>query len=134
VAYQVGTRNTATSLRLRDGETQVLAGLISDEDRRSATKLPGVSRLPVVGRLFTSNNDTVNKTEIVLLITPRVIRNLERPGARLEEFNSGTELEVGRGGTAVPLPQVSQPVEKPVPEAPRPPAAGPAVPQQPARP
>jgi general secretion pathway protein D len=114
VAYQVGTRNANTTLRLRDGETQVLAGLISDEDRRSAQKVPGVSRLPVIGRLFSSTNDTVNKTEVVLLITPRVIRNVERPGPRTEEFNSGTELEVGRPG-AGPVPPL-------VPEAPRQPA------------
>ena len=138
VAYQVGTRNAATTLRLRDGETQVLAGLINDEDRRSAIKVPGLARLPVAGRLFSNNSDTVNKTEIVLLITPRVIRNIERPGARIEEFNSGTELDVGRGGGA-PLPPVSvqpqAPAPKaPAPEAPRPPAAGPAVVPQPAKP
>ncbi len=136
VAYQVGTRNTNTTLRLRDGETQVLAGLISDEDRRSAQKVPGLAQLPVLGRLFSSDNDTVNKTEVVLLITPRVLRNIERPGVRLEEFNSGTEMDVGRGGGG-PLPPVSiqqSPVQRPqpaapqpaAPQAPRPPAAGPA--------
>ena len=134
VAYQVGTRNAATTLRLRDGETQVLAGLINDEDRRNATKVPGASRLPVLGRLFQSNNDTVNKTEIVLLITPRGIRNIERPGARLEEFNSGTEYDIGRGGSASPVPVTSQPqIEKqPAIEGPRPPAAGPQ-PKEPAQ-
>ena len=136
VAYQVGTRNANTTLRLRDGETQVLAGLISDEDRRSAQKVPGLAQLPVLGRLFSSDNDTVNKTEVVLLITPRVLRNIERPGVRLEEFNSGTEMDVGRGGGG-PLPPVSiqqSPVPRPqpaapqpaAPQAPRPPAAGPA--------
>jgi len=136
VAYQVGTRNANTTLRLRDGETQVLAGLISDEDRRSAQKVPGLAQLPVLGRLFSSDNDTVNKTEVVLLITPRVLRNIERPGVRLEEFNSGTEMDVGRGGGG-PLPPVSiqqGPVPRPqpaapqpaAPQAPRPPAAGPA--------
>ena len=111
VAYQVGTRNTNTTLRLRDGETQVLAGLINDEDRRSATKVPGLARLPIIGRLFSNNSDTLNKTEVVLLITPRVIRNIERPGVRLEEFNSGTELDIGRGGGSAPapFPQISQP-------------------------
>ena len=136
VAYQVGTRNANTTLRLRDGETQVLAGLISDEDRRNAQKVPGLAQLPVLGRLFSSDNDTVNKTEVVLLITPRVLRNIERPGVRLEEFNSGTEMDVGRGGGG-PLPPVSiqqGPVPRPqpaapqpaAPQAPRPPAAGPA--------
>jgi len=132
VAYQVGTRNANTTLRLRDGETQVLAGLINDEDRRSAVKVPGASRLPLIGRLFSNNNDTVNKTEIVLLITPRVIRNIERPGVRLEEFNSGTEADVGRGGTSVPFGPTSVTPDAPPsrPEAPRPPAAGPAPQQQ----
>jgi len=134
VAYQVGTRNANTTLRLRDGETQVLAGLINDEDRRSAVKVPGVSGLPLIGRLFSNNSDTVNKTEIVLLITPRVIRNIERPGARLEEFNSGTELEVGAaaGGAPMALPASPERPQAPAraPEAPRPPAAGPAPQQQ----
>jgi general secretion pathway protein D len=129
-AYQVGTRNANTTLRLRDGETQVLAGLINDEDRRSASRVPGAARLPLVGRLFSNNNDTVNKTEIVLLITPRVIRNIERPGARLEEFNSGTELEVGAGGSGggapVPLPAI--------PEKPRAPVAPQQQQQQPQQP
>jgi general secretion pathway protein D len=131
IAYQVGTRNANTTLRLRDGETQVLAGLINDEDRRSAVKTPGLARLPVVGRLFSSNNDTANKTEIVLLITPRVIRNIERPGAKLEEFNSGTELEVGSqgGGASFPIPAISaQPQQQPQqPTAPAPDASRPAI-------
>jgi general secretion pathway protein D len=132
LAYQVGTRNANTTLRLRDGETQVLAGLINDEDRRSASQVPGLARLPVVGRLFQDKSDTVNKTEVVLLITPRVIRSIERPGVRLEEFNSGTELEVGAAGAAgaALLPAVP-PGPGPLPVAPpekpeaAPPAAGP---------
>jgi general secretion pathway protein D len=123
VAYQVGTRNAATVLRLRDGETQVLAGLISDEDRRSATQVPGLAQLPIVGRLFRANNDNANKTEIVLLITPRVVRNIERPGMDLEQFNSGTELEVGNtGGVATAPPIVIQ--SPPQRDAPPPPPAG----------
>src|SRR5688572_13673585 len=131
VAYQVGTRNANTTLRLRDGETQVLAGLINDEDRRSAVKTPGLARLPLIGRLFSNNNDTANKTEIVLLITPRVIRNIERPGAKLEEFNSGTELEVGSqgGGASFAIPAISaQPQQQPQqPTAPAPDASRPAI-------
>jgi general secretion pathway protein D len=84
----------------------VLAGLINDEDRRNAARVPGISDLPGIGRLFGSNDDTVNKTEVVLLVTPHVIRNVERPGARLEEFNSGTESEVG--GAPLQLAPVQQ--------------------------
>jgi general secretion pathway protein D len=143
VSYQVGTRNAATTLRLRDGETQVLAGLINDEDRRSAQRVPGASQLPLIGRLFSSSSDTVNRTEIVLLITPRVLRGIERPEAALEEFKSGTELELGGGSQAnvqqLVLPSApAQPAQpsRPFPESqpqpflepgsPRPPAAGPA--------
>jgi general secretion pathway protein D len=95
LTYQVGTRNAATTLRLKDGETQVLAGLISDEDRKTAAQVPGLGSIPVVGRLFGSHQDTANKTEIVLLITPRVVRNLVRPDPRFEEFMSGTEASIG---------------------------------------
>ncbi|MCI3953243.1 MAG: hypothetical protein K0R53_2742, partial [Burkholderiales bacterium] len=102
LTYQVGTRTAATTLRLKDGETQVLAGLISDEDRRTAAKVPLLGDLPVVGRLFTNNNDTASKTEIVLLITPRVVRNLKRPGIQLEEFPSGTEGAVGAAPLMLP--------------------------------
>jgi len=95
LTYQVGTRNAATTLRLKDGETQILAGLISDEDRKTANQVPGLGDLPVVGRLFGSHLDNRNKTEIVLLITPRLVRNLARPELRFEEFPSGTEGAIG---------------------------------------
>lgn len=89
LSYQIGTRNVSTVLRLKDGETQVLAGLISDEARAAASKIPGLGELPVLGRLFSSHSDASQKTEIVLSITPRLIRNLQRPAA--DEFWSGTD-------------------------------------------
>jgi general secretion pathway protein D len=95
LTYQLGTRNAATVLHLRDGETQILAGLISDDERRSAQRVPGLGRLPVVGRLFSNERSTANQTEIVLLITPRILRTLARPGAQLTEFLSGTESATG---------------------------------------
>jgi general secretion pathway protein D len=91
VAYQIGTRNASTLLRLRDGETQVLAGLISDEEREAASKIPGLGDLPLLGRLFSTHKDETQKTEIVLSITPRLVRNLERPEADVVEFWYGTE-------------------------------------------
>ncbi|MGH8670967.1 MAG: hypothetical protein ACREUA_02865, partial [Burkholderiales bacterium] len=95
VAFRLGTRNATTTLRVQDGETQILAGLINDEERRTADKLPGLGDLPLIGRLFSSHLTTDNRTEIVLLITPRVVRNLVRPGAVFAEFMSGTEGSVG---------------------------------------
>lgn len=95
VAYQVGTRNADTSLRLKNGETQVLAGLINDEMRASANKLPGLGDLPLLGRLFSAHRDSSSKSEIVLLITPRVIRNVARPDAAAPVIAAGTEASVG---------------------------------------
>lgn len=93
--YRLGTRNTSTVLRVRDGETSVLAGLIQKEDRRSNTGLPGLNELPLVSRIFGAGQDSDSKTEIVLLITPRILRNVELPGVGLQEFGSGTESAVG---------------------------------------
>jgi general secretion pathway protein D len=98
LTYQIGTRNASTALRLRDGETQVLAGLISDEDRRTAERVPGIGELPVVGRLFSNTHDNLLRTEIVLLITPRLVRTLARPEARSLEFSAGTETSAGAPG------------------------------------
>ena len=95
LTYQIGTRNTTTNLRVRNGETQVLAGLISETDRRTAEKVPGLSDMPVLGRLFTNNSDSRLKTEIVLLITPYIVRNINRPGPADLEFASGTEGSLG---------------------------------------
>ncbi len=91
LAYQVGTRKATTVLRLNDGETQVLAGLISNEDRNSASKIPGLGQLPILGRLFSSERDDGKKTEIILSITPRIVGNLHLQEAGQMEFWSGTE-------------------------------------------
>jgi general secretion pathway protein D len=115
LTYQIGTRNAATTLRLRDGETQILAGLISDEERKSASRVPGLGDLPVIGRLFSQTRDNITKTEIVLLITPRLVRTLARPEVRAIEFAAGTEASGGAGvfGTgAPPPPPQSQPQQQ----------------------
>ena len=105
VVYQIGTRNTSTVLRLHDGETQVLAGLISDEDRRNAVRVPGLGEIPAIGRLFSSTSDNTVKTEIILLITPRLMRTMQRADARTVEFAAGTEASSSGG----PLGAVSAP-------------------------
>jgi general secretion pathway protein D len=91
LAYQIGTRNASTLLRLRDGETQLLAGLISKEDRTSASRVPLAGDLPVLGRLFSNQLDDAQRTELVLAITPRIIRNIRRPDANETELWVGTE-------------------------------------------
>lgn len=95
VGYQVGTRRTSTTLRLHDGETQVLAGLTKDDDIQSIEGIPGLARLPWIGRLFGASNDQRNKTEVVLLMTPRILRGLPLPDARLTHRPGGTALSPG---------------------------------------
>ena len=104
-AYDIGTRQTTTTLRLADGETQVLAGLINDEDRRSTTGIPGLSRMPVLGRLFGTQTDTRNKSEIVLLITPHVVRNLTLPDTANARLPSGTDASPGAFSTLLKSPR-----------------------------
>jgi len=131
LTYQIGTRNAATHLRLLDGETQVLAGLISDEDRRSASRVPGLGELPVLGRLFSHTRDTTNRSEIVLLITPRIVRTLARPDAGTVEFAAGTEASSGGRPGAPPI-VIGPPVQmQPQPPEPPPPPAEVQQPQVP---
>lgn len=91
IAYQVGTRNATTTLRLRDGETQVLAGLISNDDRTTANRIPGLGDLPIAGRLFSNQTDDFQRTELMLAITPRVLRSAFRPDPSQSELWIGTE-------------------------------------------
>lgn len=119
--YTIGTRNTSTALHLKSGETQILAGLILDDERKNASKLPGLGDIPIVGRLFANQEDKKSKTEIVLAITPRVIGNIPLPKAEFSEYWSGTEnlmsdkvLSNGGAGTGQPGQPYNQPSGQPM--------------------
>lgn len=102
LSYQIGTRNAQTVLRLKDGETQILAGLINKEDRKVASGWPFISRFPVLNRLFgTQKNDRQN-TEIVLSIRPRLIRGVRRADLDEMEFESGTATYLRGRASATP--------------------------------
>jgi general secretion pathway protein D len=91
IAYEIGTRNANTLLRLKDGETQILAGLIQDSDTRTANNIPGLGDIPVLGHLFGSKHTDREKNEIVLSITPRIVRLQPRPASEMLEFWYGSE-------------------------------------------
>lgn len=94
VAYRIGTRNATTVLRLKDGENQILGGLIQDADKKSVTKVPLLGDIPLLGRLFRSDSDDKSKTEIVLSITPRLVRgNRIRPEGETR-FEAGTRASI----------------------------------------
>lgn len=119
--YQIGGRNAATVLRLKDGETQILGGLINDQDVDAANRVPGLASLPMLGRLFRSVNNRNDKTELLLSVTPRLVRGLSPPARTPTEFWSGTENNPRLNSLAF-----AKTVEKPA--APPAAAAGPALP------
>ncbi|WP_175689622.1 secretin N-terminal domain-containing protein [Burkholderia anthina] len=94
VAYSLGTRNAETLMTAKNGETQILAGLVKRNESESIAGLPGMSGVPVLGRLFGSNGRSNERSEIVLLITPHIERNLDLPTSAVTTFLSGTEARV----------------------------------------
>jgi general secretion pathway protein D len=123
VAFRVGTRLTSTVLRLHDGETQILAGLIDDQDRKNVGGIPGLSKIPLLGKLFSSQTDDKVKTEIVLSITPRIIRDRRIPTTNQSEMWIGSEGQAGRGSPSPKFINGVSPFLIPKP----PPAAAPAA-------
>jgi general secretion pathway protein D len=102
-----GNREINTQIRLRDGETNMLAGLIRDEERHSLDGIPGLSDIPGVGRLFARNQKTTDQTDIVLTLTPHIIRVLDLDEADLRAFRVGRDDTAP--GTAPEPPEPSQP-------------------------
>jgi general secretion pathway protein D len=93
-AYQIGQRKANTVLTLVNGETQMLGGLISSNNSGAGTAVPGAANVPVLNRLLGSRKDSNDKTELVLLITPRIVRNVPIPAPHLLQFPSGTESDM----------------------------------------
>jgi general secretion pathway protein D len=133
-----GNREINTVIRLKDGETNLLAGLIRDNERDVLRGVPGLSDLPIVGRLFAQNQRETQETDIVLTLTPRVIRVLDLSEEDLRPFRVGDTANVPIAlPVPVPLPAPA-PAEQPAaPAPPQPPPGGgvapilPPPPQQP---
>jgi general secretion pathway protein D len=87
----IGTRNIDTVLTLKDNETSVIGGLIQRSDSNDKTKLFLLSDIPLIGWLFTNSNSSKDKTELMLAITPRLVRGVPVPLPDLASFGSGKE-------------------------------------------
>jgi general secretion pathway protein D len=92
------TRKITTKLRLREGESNLLAGLLRDEQRKILTGLPGLTRTPVIRTLFGSTNDEITQSDIVMLLTPHIVRTHELTAEDLAPMFIGTQQNVGLGG------------------------------------
>jgi general secretion pathway protein D len=142
-----GSRFISTVIRLKDGETNMLAGLIRDDERHVLEGIPGLSDIPVVGRLFSRNRKETQQTDIILTLTPHIVRVLDLSEADLRPFRLGREsgaplLEIPTGPMPIPirpqeeappapqLPPANRPVEPIQPPQPQPNPANPPPPQR----
>jgi general secretion pathway protein D len=117
-----GNREINTIIRLRDGETNMLAGLIRDDERQSLAGIPGLSDIPLIGRLFAHSLKSTDQTDIILTLTPHIIRILDLTEADLRAFRVGRD-SIG------PLSDLPLPLEAPKP--PEPPKADEPAPVNP---
>ena len=129
-----GSRSISTVIRLKDGETNMLAGLIRDEERKSFATIPGLGDIPVIGKLFGYNHKETTETDIILTLTPRIVRVLNLTAQDLQPFRVPRDSSTTGGMDIVPPLPIPLPVPKPpgAEEAPAtPPGLAPAFPAPP---
>ena len=107
-----GNREINTVIRLRDGETNMLAGLIRDDERRVLDGIPGLSDLPVVGRLFAHTRTETQQTDIILTLTPHIIRVLDLNEADLRRVPRRTRCARRRSARSAAADRPSAPPER----------------------
>ena len=121
-----GNREITTQIRLKDGETNMLAGLIRDDERKVRDGIPGLSDLPAIGRFFGHSRDERTQTDIILMLTPRIVRVLDLTEDDLRAFRMGRDsggpvaaTRPGAGTMDLPLPNdATQPAPAPAPDDP----------------
>ncbi|MBI3490488.1 MAG: hypothetical protein HY047_01620 [Acidobacteria bacterium] len=120
-----GQRSVTTRLRLRDGESNLLAGLLQEQTQDTVRGFPGAIHVPVLKDLFSGNTRSADQTDIVMLLTPHIVRTHEITEEDLKPIYIGSQQNLGVGG---PPPLIAQPPVAeltPAPASPAPPAAAP---------
>jgi general secretion pathway protein D len=97
------SRRVSTTLRLRDGESNLLAGLLREDERKSLRGFPGIIRMPLLQQLFGNTDAQVRQTDIVMLLTPRIIRSHELTAQDLAPIYIGPQSNLSLGGGPPPL-------------------------------
>jgi hypothetical protein len=97
-------------MRLRDGESNLLAGLLREDERRVLQGFPGLIRMPVLRQLFAANDASIRQTDVVMLLTPRIVRSHELTAADLAPVFIGTQGNMALGG---PPPLIANPAGEP---------------------
>jgi len=119
----IGTRNMDTVLSLKDGETSVIGGLIQDTKGQNTNKIFFLGDIPIIGPLLSSHDNTGDKTELILAITPRIVRGITVSDPEIAAFWSGLEDDpsVSRSyASFAQEPEFTQPPAKAVPPATQP--------------
>src|SRR5688572_19549444 len=101
-----GSRKVTTVLRLREGESSLLAGLLREDQRKLLTGFPWLLRVPVIKQLFSNNDTNVTQSDIVMLLTPRIVRTHELTPQDVGPIRIGTQANLGLSG---PPPLLTQP-------------------------
>ncbi len=92
-------------IRLRDGQTLILSGIIQDSDRVSVTKVPILGDIPILGALFRRTNKTSDRSEVIVLLTPQIVEDSERSSFGYNYTPSPDVRQIlERGGLQVPKP------------------------------
>jgi type II secretory pathway component GspD/PulD (secretin) len=115
-----GNREVNTRLRLRDGESNLLAGLLRDDERKALVGFPGAIHVPVLQQLFSQNDEAITQTDVIMLLTPHIVRGPEISEADLRPIFIGSQQNLALGGQL--------PLLAPAPAEAAPPAAAPANP------
>ena len=73
----IANREVKNTVRLKDGETNLLAGLLRDEERKSIGGITGLKDIPVLGTLFSATKKTIDQSDVIMTITPHIVRDLD---------------------------------------------------------
>lgn len=113
----IGTRTIESNIRLRDGETNFLAGLIRTDESDSEVGIPGLSEIPILGRLFSKRSNQNQRTDLILTMTPHIIRTPDVSEEDLMPIWVGTEANISfRNSPRVESPEPEGPFEEMTPE------------------
>ncbi len=110
--YRIGTRNAKTTLRVKDGETTVLGGLIQNRVERAKSGIAFLSDIPVLGALFSSYTNKVDQADIFISITPRVTKGVVYPTSDFTNIWSGTEDRLSAKPMLRSIVETSEPAEE----------------------
>ena len=115
-----GNREVNVRLRLRDGESNLLAGLLREDERKALTGFPGAIHVPVLKQLFSNNDESITQTDVVMLLTPHIVRGPNITESDLRPIYIGSQQTFGINGTPpllAPPPEPAAPPPAPAPPA-----------------